>query len=157
MRKKDLLNQNMSLFEQLQKSKLEIATLKKEISSKDAEILNLRRKTDNFEDNYKINLEKEIEKNVESAVEIPSDVEYGAETIGKIVVCATEYSNRLTRDGQTRYRELVNLILGRTEVAKSDILSVVSSDAVFDEKKEKIDKIKDDTIEYFNSVMAQLD
>ncbi len=155
MRKKELLNQNMALFEQLQKAKLEIASLKKELSSKDAEILNLR-KTKNSDD-YKTDIVKEIEQNVANAVEIPSDVEYGAEIIGKVVVCATEYSNRLTSDGDTRYRELVNLILGKTEVAKSDILSVVSSNVGFDEKKEKINKIKDDTVEYFNSVMAQID
>ncbi len=155
MRKKELLNQNMALFEQLQKAKLEIASLKKEISLKDAEILNLR-KTKNSDD-YKTDIVKEIEQNVANAVEIPSDVEYGAEIIGKVVVCATEYSNRLTSDGDTRYRELVNLILGKTEVAKSDILSVVSSNVGFDEKKEKINKIKDDTVEYFNSVMAQID
>lgn len=156
MRKKDLLNQNMALFEQLQKAKLEIASLKKQIGLKDAEILNLKKKSNTIDEEYKTNLVKEIEQSVENAVETPSDVEYGAEIIGKIVVCATEYSNRLTADKNTQYRELVNLILGRTEVAKSDILCVVSSNFDFDEKKEKINKIKDDTAEYFDSVMAQI-
>lgn len=85
-----------------------------------------------------------------------SDVDYGASVIGKIVVSAANYSNRLTVGGETKYRELVNLILGRTEVAKADILSAVTSDNGFDTKKAAIDLIYEQTCEYFESVMAQL-
>lgn len=87
---------------------------------------------------------------------IDSDVDYGASVIGKIVVSAANYSNRLTAGGETKYRELVNLILGRTEVAKADILSAVTSDNGFDTKKAAIDLIYEQACEYFESVMAQL-
>ncbi|MCQ2440809.1 MAG: hypothetical protein MJ076_02790 [Clostridia bacterium] len=154
MRKKDLLNQNMSLFEQLQKAKLEISRMRKEIALKNAEIESLKKKTGNCV--AEIECKEQPKEDNKKSEELPQDVEYGAEIIGKIVVSATDYSNKLTAGGETKYRELVNLILGRTEVAKSDILSVISTDEIIDWKKEKINGIMENTLEYFESVMAQI-
>ena len=157
MRKKDLLNQNMSLFEQLQKAKLEISRMRKEIALKNKVIVSLQKKTGDCIEENEPDLQSESNGQQEiKPVEIPQDVEYGAEVIGKIVVSATDYSNKLTAGGETKYRELVNLILGRTEVAKSDILSVISTDESIDVKKEKINSVMEDTLEYFESVMAQI-
>ena len=61
----------------------------------------------------------------------------------------------LTVGGETRYIELVNLILGRAEVAKSEILAIVSLEEDFFVKKERIDGVFEKSKEYFESVMAQ--
>ena len=52
-------------------------------------------------------------------------------------------------------KELLNLILGRTEVAKAEILKTVSSDIAFDEKKAKIDAEYESAKDYFESVIRQ--
>ena len=82
--------------------------------------------------------------------EIPSDV------IGELVLEAASGSNKLTANGDNSNRELVNLILGKTEVAKAEILSVVSEDTDFESKKQKIEVIKAETLDYFKSILAQL-
>ena len=71
------------------------------------------------------------------------------------MVLATKHSNELTEGGDNTFRELVNLILGRTEVAKADILNIVSSEDGIAVKTAKIDAVKAETEEYFKSVMAQ--
>ncbi len=83
-------------------------------------------------------------------------IEYGSQIIGKIVVSAAQYSNSLTAGGETRYKELLNLILGKTEVAKAEILDITASEAEFDVKKHMIDSVYEQTVEYFESVMAQI-
>ncbi len=88
-------------------------------------------------------------------IEVNDVTQYGAEIIGKIVVAAAQNSNTLTAGGETKYRELVNLILGKTEVAKADILSAVNSETTFEIKKNIIDDVYESTLEYFESVMAQ--
>ena len=65
-------------------------------------------------------------------------------------------SNMLTVDGNADNRELVNLLLGKTEVAKAEILSVVSQNIGLEEKKIKIDSIADEALDYFKSILAQL-
>ena len=66
------------------------------------------------------------------------------------------FSNKLTAGGNDTHKELLNLILGKTEIAKAEILSVIESADNFDVKCEKIDKIADAAKEYFDSVLAQI-
>ena len=61
----------------------------------------------------------------------------------------------LTADGETKYKELVNLILGRTEVAKSEILAITKKEISEEQKQAEITAVKDNTVEYFGLVMAQ--
>lgn len=156
MRKKQLLNQNISLFEQLQKEKANNAELANENARLKEKNKELKEALENIREKSAKTatpLEKIEEKMIESAID--RDTQYASAVIGKIVVASAEYSNKLTDGGETRYIELVNLILGRAEVAKSEILSVVSSDDEFVFKKEKMDEILSRSREYFESVMAQ--
>lgn len=156
MRKKELLNQNISLFEQLQKEKADNATLKKEISRLKEQINELKSTLESLhtvEEAETTPLQKIEEKVTKSAVN--RDFEYASAVIGKIVVASAECSNQLTVGGETKYIELVNLILGRAEVAKSEILGIVSLEEDFSLKKEKIDEVFAKSNEYFESVMAQ--
>ena len=158
MRKKDLLNQNVLLFEQLRKVELENTSLKKKIKSLESEIATLNNKIceQSREEVPVDNLLFSEEKEVDNTINIDADTQYGADIIGKIVVRATECNNTLSLNTKADSRTLINLIIGKTEISKADILSVISDDCNFDTKKNKMDTIMNEAFEYFESVMAQI-
>ena len=89
-------------------------------------------------------------------VAIPDDMTYGAEVIGKIVLSAAKHCNSLTAiPTNENVKELVNLILGRTEVAKSEILKIASLDIEPQNKIVAMEKEAREAEDYFQSVMAQ--
>ena len=156
MRKKQFLNQNISLFEQLQREKANNMQLIRENERLKEKNSQLKNALENLGEDIATQvtpLQKIEQKVVESAVD--SQTQYACDVIGKVVVSSAEYSNKLTDGGETRYIELVNLILGRAEVAKAEILSLVLSDDDFSIKKEKMDTVLEKTQEYFKSIMAQ--
>ena len=57
--------------------------------------------------------------------------------------------------GKENLKELLNLILGRTEVAKSEILNIASSEVSLENKMQMMDAARDEAIEYFKSIMEQ--
>ena len=158
MRKKDLLAQNTRLFDEITAAQLRITELKEEIASRDAEIDELKNEIERL--NSKLNATeplKALESKVIKQAEVSPEVDYGAAVIGKTVIEAAKCCNTVTEGGNPELaKELVNLILGRTEVAKSEILAVVSSENAFDNKKQKIDAQYENAVDYFKSVTAQL-
>lgn len=158
MRKKELIRQNLSLFEELQKAKLETSDLKKQLKKYSDEIDALKSQLSDMKSEETEHTEpmRRLEEKVISSAAVDPDMDYGAKAIGKIVVSAANYSNRLTADGNDSYKELVNLILGKTEIAKSEILAVVESDNLPEQKASKIDAIVNEADEYFKSVSAQI-
>ena len=161
MRKKKLIEQNLSLFENLQKTQAELSELKNLLNKNAEEIKTLKAKLDKA--NEKSVPEpavtepmRRLEEKVIAAATLKPDMEYGATVIGKIVVSAAEYSNKLTFGGDDSKKELVNLILGKTEMAKAEILSVILTEDSFDVKCSKMDQIAVVTKEYFESVLAQI-
>lgn len=158
MRKKDLLEQNTRLFDKVTEAQLQISSLKKEIEARDAEIYELKNEVERL--NAKINATeplKVIEAKVVKQAEVSPEVDYGATVIGKTVVEAAKHCNSITAlGGPELAKELVNLILGKTEVTKSEILSIVSSDDSLETKKQKIDEQYENAADYFESVTAQL-
>ena len=157
MRKKLLLLQNNQLFDRLNGAEKEIQRLKKELIDRDGQINELKKENERLLS--KLNATeplKTLEAKVVKQASVTPEVEYGASVIGKIVIEAAKACNRLTADGKADgAKELINLILGRTEVAKSEILSIVSSEYAFELKKEKIDVQFESAADYFCSVMAQ--
>lgn len=89
------------------------------------------------------------------APELSEDILTGAAIIGRLVIEATRYSNRLTADGEARYRELVNLILGQTEATKAKIYELAVSNAEPAEKYAKMEQCCSEAFDYFESVMQQ--
>ncbi len=158
LRKKDLLLQNEALFDKLNKSQAENVSLKKQISQISKEIEELKAKlrevaepqTETQDDTPLKHIEEKVVKK-----EVSADFDYASKIIGEIVVSSANYSNQLTADGNTAYKELVNLILGRCEIAKGEILSAVCSECDNATKIQLIDSVKRETEEYFLSVMAQ--
>ena len=160
MRKKKLIEQNLSLFEQLQKTQGEIVELKRMLTKSADEISVLKAKIaeNKVEEKPQAVTEpmRRLEEKVIANATLKPDMEYGALVIGKIVVAAAEYSNKLTIGGDESKKELVNLILGKTEVAKAEILSVIETDDSFDVKCTKMDQIATLAKEYFESVIVQI-
>ncbi|MBO4693711.1 MAG: hypothetical protein J5659_04910 [Clostridia bacterium] len=154
MRKKALVEQNLSLFEQLE-------SLRGEAVKKDEKIADLQKKIEELSEQAKNDIDvtlplKKLEEKVISNSKLSGDIEYGSEAIGKIVLESATRGSELTADGNQNNRELINLLLGKTEVAKAEILSVVSEQSELDVKKEKIDAIVKEALDYFGSIMAQL-
>lgn len=161
MRKKKLLEQNTLLFEQMKQLEIEIALLKKEISKRNAEIKRLSAMQGTKEQISADLTAKPENKQNDKVKHKPEDIVlddisvYGSDTIGEIVLRATELSGRLSLEQSEENKELVNLILGKTEVAKSEILMATEKENSFENKKSEIDNIKNNTFEYFESVMGQ--
>ena len=163
MRKKKLIEQNLSLFEDLQKAKAELKEAKRlisrnvdEINALKAELAKAKEEQNPHQEEKTTEPMHRLEEKVITVATVKPDMEYGSDVIGKIVISAAEYSNKLTIGGDDSHKELVNLILGKTEIAKSEILSVIQTDESFDIKCAKIDQIAAVTKEYFESVLAQI-
>lgn len=157
MRKKQLLEQNMSLFDKLQDANAEIARLNGIIKKLEREIASLKSNDNNSEEPLKT-AETPIERLKERITERPKlaeDVEYGSAVIGKIVVEAAKNCNILSLRQNEQAKELINLILGKTEVAKSEILKIVSSDKEYSEKQRLIDAQFTAASEYFVGILGQ--
>ena len=161
MRKKDLLNINSDLFSKSrdlkaenERVKAENQELREKIREQNEEILSLKAQIDSL--NTKLNSTdslKKLEERVTAQAEISGDTQYGSEII---VISATKHCNSLTNESAGEMtKEMVNLILGRTEVAKSEILRIISLDISLEEKKELIDEQYKSAEDYFISVEAQ--
>ena len=145
VRKKKLIEQNLTLFENLQKTQLELNELKRILNKNADEISSLKPQLEKANEPKAETTVTEplrrLEEKVITNATLKPDVEYGAKVIGSIVVAAAEYSNKLTVGGDDSKKELVNLILGKTEIAKAEILSVIQTDDSFDVKCTKMDQI----------------
>ncbi len=157
MRKKELLETNEKLFAKNGELLLEIKDLKKEISQLKIENAKLISEKESL--SAKLNATeplRKLEEKVTSKPKISEDTAYGSTVIGQIVVLAAKHCGNLGADSENQMaKEQVNLILGRTEIAKSEILKIVSSASPIDEKKRMIDSQKKSAEDYFISVMAQ--
>ena len=160
MRKKKILEQNALLFKQLGDAKAEIEKLKAEIKNNNDTLQKIKGETEEKKEKEQEKpvseplkqLEKKLQKN---SFALKSDLQFASEMIGQIVIESARYSNTLVADGETRYKELVNLILGRAEVAKAEILTITKKEIPLEQKKQEITAVKDNAIEYFGDVMAQ--
>ncbi len=119
MRKKLLLEQNIQLFDRLTAAESEIRRLKKELEEEKRRTAALKEENARLTENKGSTAAplKMLEAKVIKQAGITPDTDYGAAVIGKTVVAAAKYCEQLkTRDNA---KELINLILGRTEVAKA--------------------------------------
>ena len=106
---------------------------------------------ENIIENDKVESEPEKEKYV-----LSEEFEYASSIIGKTVVEATRLCNELALKDDEDKLELVNLVLGRTEILKAEILKILSSVATFEEKKDLMQNEQSAAYDYFDSIKAQL-
>ncbi len=169
MNKSLLIKQNKQLFDKLHISELsnnrlkeELAALKKSIAHLEAEIESLKSNGDEFveatDTSETVGASEDVIETPEETkdnIVLGEDIEYGSKIIGEIVVQAALASNKLKEIGHPNIKELVNLILGRTEVSKGEILNIISSNVSIDAKIKMINDVKTQVFEYFNSILEQ--
>ena len=82
--------------------------------------------------------------------------EYAVKVIGKIVTESVKVNCVLASSKNENKKELINLILGRTEVAKEEIYAILATDLNEDLLKTSIDKECAETLDYFQGVLGQI-
>jgi len=174
MKKQQYIELTEALKKELRKTKNELETLTREnkslsdeVNALNCELFELRQRLSETEEELKEkqnplpepSMEAEIipEETVaeDTTVLISDDMEYGAEIIGKIVLSATKYCNQLSIEATAQNKELINLIFGRAEVAKFEILKITDSDMASSLKKTAMEDEALEAEDYFKSVMAQ--
>ena len=81
---------------------------------------------------------------------------YGAEIIGKIVLEGTKISNLAAEKQSELSADVINLILGKTEVCKAKIYDICNSQIEDSKKKELLDALLSECLDYFSSLSAQM-
>lgn len=161
MLKKELLKLSEELFlkneenlKTIEALKSEIEQLKKDIENNKKEpICDIPLIEDTKDEEFIIPTQTQSEDTTELLM---TDQAYGASVIGKIIVSATKLCNSLSLNSDSsKVKDQINLILGRTEVAKVQILKIISQDETIDRKKELMDTERQVAEDYFKSVMAQ--
>ncbi len=165
MNKSLLIKQNNELFDKIRVLKSrnaallsQVANLGTEIEDYKAKILALESEIELLKNPEIINdLTEEplIAAEIDEPVELSDDFNFASDVIGDIVIKAAGYINKLTESSNENKKELINLILGRTEIAKAEILNAVSSEVTFTAKKDLINTQYNEAIEYFKSIMEQ--
>ena len=172
---KDLTAENLELNNKLNSFSLKINTENEEICDNehmDSKVHEIQMKSneqshENANDGFTVKVIEEID--FDNVREIPvlevinkpepilSDdaLEYGANIIGKITVESAKFCDKITAKGGNNTRELLGLIMGKSEVCKNDILSIAMSDTDSENKLELIDDQFKEALEYFKSVVEQ--
>ena len=93
----------------------------------------------------------------ESAEVSKEDVnDYAVKVISRIITESVKIGCVLASNDSPDKKELLNLTLGRTEVAKNEISSLVSAELSDEEKIISIDKEEREVKEYYKSILALL-
>ena len=179
MRKRELLEQNSSLYNRLQSVTDELEKYKKLYDENIEEINYLRRELAEMEIKANELASKAAEQENSKIPEPPADEEpqpvanepvplpiietnldsvlqFGAEVIGRIVIEGTKANNAFTEKPNEYSKDLINLVLGKTEVCKAAIFDVCGSSDADSVKRAKILEIEKDTIEYFENLYKQI-
>lgn len=88
---------------------------------------------------------------------LPEDaLKSASEAIGRVVVKSAELCNAFAAAGNQNSKDLINLALGRTEVFKSEVLSLVSSEEMSKERFEAELRSREAAVnEYFELLSRQ--
>ena len=164
MRKKILLEQFDSLSSAYEKCFFELSELKKEKEKLLEKISELEEKLAKTQEGFSVNTEIDTKPDEEeivptNAIEVPTlddAMEYGAEIIGKIVVESARYSDMVNNKPSENTKDLINLIMGKCEICKAEILTIATGELDYNTKCDLMDSQLNDAIDYFKSVLAQI-
>ena len=82
--------------------------------------------------------------------------QYAAEIIGKIVLEGASLSSKFAEKPNEYSKDLINLVLGKTEVCKGVILDICNDDSDESVKRAQIDVVYTEAVEYFKSLNEQV-
>lgn len=168
MRKKELIEKIQELIDSVETLHRENELYKKENEELKAELEILKQKAapvaqeDNscIAEGFKVIYEEddsdEQEDDGEAVVIADEAMEYGSIIIGKIVVESARYANEISASSSENKKELLNLIMGKAEVAKAEIYSISTGSAPTQTKKDLIDGELSSSLDYFKSVIGQI-
>lgn len=170
MRKKEL-------FKRLEELVLTVENLNKDIKELEGENESLRFELDmlkskndapeenlnNLEDDknkyngFTVKVIDEVELSNKDSEPILSNrsLEFGASVIGKITVESAKYCDMITELNSDNNKELLGLIMGKSELCKNEILNIAVSELNDDLKFEMINTQFDEAVDYFKSVVQQ--
>lgn len=179
MNKSLLIKQNNELFNRINILKSNNSALELKVTRLTAEVEAYKQKIAALENELQLMKEERerkpaetleediIEKSDEPAViqteepaekeeiELPVEFNFASDVIGNIVIKSASAIEKINNSNKQNKKELINLILGRTEIAKAEILNIVSSDLSFDSMKELINTQFYEADEYFKSILEQ--
>ena len=175
MRKKILLEQFDSLSTSYQKCFFELSELKKENAkllqkNSEREEKLAQKQNEGFvvdttiseqpqeEENEDEIIAEEIKEEKTESEEISLDdaMEYGAKIIGNIIVESAKYTDMITANPCENTKDLINLIMGKSEICKSEILTIALGELDYQTKCDLMDSQLTDALDYFKSVLAQI-
>ena len=174
MRKKKLLEVNHGLFRDLENFKTAADELRKENVLLRKSIEELEKENKALKNNYNKNEQTELSERTDqidsfdedkeefpkiqkSNIKLPPMVDYASSVIGKIVISAAKRCSILSDiQDNPDSKDMINLILGRTEVSKAEILKILSNEAEDEVITNLINEECSAAEDYFQSVMAQL-
>lgn len=165
MRKKELIKKIQELIDSVETLHRENELYKKENEELKAELELLKQNvtqednfciTEGFKVAYEEESQDEQEDKNETVVIADQAMEYGSLIIGKIVVESARYANEISASTSENKKELLNLIMGKAEVAKAEIYSISTGSAPTQTKKDLIDGELSSSLDYFKSVIGQI-
>lgn len=107
----------------------------------------------NYNNNYNYNNFSNDENY--TPIDFGEEINYASTQIGKVIVKISEFCNKIASSNNENARELINLALGRGEVFKADVMTVLQSDVPFDEKASIIEEKIKDVDSYIISLYGQ--
>ena len=177
------LNQSLNLLQkENEELKKEIENLKARpvLQAEKDEICEIKPACDEAGEGFRINTEAEEMPSITDVEEVPTPetvepepptvkpdlprevtlkdpaMEYGSCVIGKIVVESARYAEQVSTSSAENKMELLNLIMGKAEVAKAEVFAIATSLASEETKRELADAQFSEALDYFKSVVGQI-
>jgi len=161
MRKKELINENRFIYEELHKVKNDNSLLRDELLEKSNQIKLLSEKIEEL--NLALTAKKEAESKVNDEAVKTDEIEaheniidYGSVIIGKVIISAAENGSRIDTDDEERKNAALNDILERTEEVKAEILNIISSDDSYDKKCRLMEREYQSAVSFFDRTVARV-
>lgn len=146
----DVSHQKRQLESEIKSQAETIGNLQKAISTQNARIMALKAEKETANNEV-------LEMEQKATVEFSDEMKYAASAIGSVVVEVTKVCNKLTDSAdQENKKELINLALGKSEVFKAQVLRILESEVDFANKQKMIEQERQETFDYFDSIIAQM-
>lgn len=132
-----------------------------EITEEKSQVENVIQTDDNIDEIKTVHSIEELDidnvSNLKSTLLANNKLDSASSAIGRVVLKCTEVCNTFVTAGDINSKDLVNLALGRTEVFKSEVLSLATSnDISIDMFNAELRLKETSVIEYFELLLKQI-